>query len=280
MRGWCELSREGGADRAKLEKRAAREEAAARAAFEAHAARAALTQAGGKPTILRNAGGGGSRDVHLEDFSVSNGGKELIEGASAIGRNGTGKTTFLRALASGEIKGLPPTCQVLHVEQEVVGDDTPVIEAVLECDVERAALLEEEARLMAALGVAARPAEAAPAAAGEGEGGDKEGGGGGGDEKGGGGGEKATGGSGGDGGGEKGGGSGEKGGGGGGAEQASGGVQASGGGGGVKDEGVLTERLNKVWRRLTEIDADGAESRAASILAGLSFDSDMMRRAT
>jgi len=133
-------------------------------------------------------GGGGSRDVHLENFSVSNGGRELIEnanvmfafgrryglvrgvracacvcvvgadvavepwvcgvvarggwpvdlkGASApnepasdsphhrslkppnphpsppqIGRNGTGKTTFLRALASGEIKGLPPNCQV------------------------------------------------------------------------------------------------------------------------------------------------------------------------
>jgi hypothetical protein len=31
---------------------------------------------------------------------------------------------------------------------------------------------------------------------------------------------------------------------------------------------------------LTEIDADGAEARAASILAGLSFEPDMMRRAT
>lgn len=29
-----------------------------------------------------------------------------------IGRNGTGKTTFLRALAGGDIKGLPPNCQV------------------------------------------------------------------------------------------------------------------------------------------------------------------------
>lgn len=43
--------------------------------------------------------------------------------------------------------------QVLHVEQEVVGDDTPVIETVLECDVERADLLREEAALMAALGI-------------------------------------------------------------------------------------------------------------------------------
>ena len=36
-----------------------------------------------------------------------------------IGRNGTGKTTFLRALAAHQIKGIPPTCQILHVEQEV-----------------------------------------------------------------------------------------------------------------------------------------------------------------
>lgn len=45
-------------------------------------------------------GGGGSKDVHLENFSVSNGGKDLIEDASVmmaygrryglIGRNGTG----------------------------------------------------------------------------------------------------------------------------------------------------------------------------------------------
>jgi hypothetical protein len=39
-----------------------------------------------------------------------------------------GKTTFLRALSTGEIPGLPPSCQVLHVEQEVVGDDTPVLQ--------------------------------------------------------------------------------------------------------------------------------------------------------
>jgi hypothetical protein len=40
----------------------------------------------------------------------------------------TGKTTFLRALAGGEIKGLPTGCQVLHVEQEVAGDDTTVMQ--------------------------------------------------------------------------------------------------------------------------------------------------------
>ncbi len=53
---------------------------------------------------------------------MSNGGKELIEDATVtmafgrryglIGHNGAGKSTFLRALAAGEIKGLPPNCQV------------------------------------------------------------------------------------------------------------------------------------------------------------------------
>ena len=36
-----------------------------------------------------------------------------------VGRNGTGKTTLLRAMAQHQIKGIPPQCQILHVEQEV-----------------------------------------------------------------------------------------------------------------------------------------------------------------
>ena len=36
-----------------------------------------------------------------------------------VGRNGTGKTTFMRALSSHSIKGTPTTMQILHVEQEV-----------------------------------------------------------------------------------------------------------------------------------------------------------------
>jgi hypothetical protein len=59
-----------------------------------------------------------------------------------------GKTTLLRHLASHEIKGIPATCQVLHVEQEVVGDDTQVLQAVLQCDVERSQLLAEEQELL------------------------------------------------------------------------------------------------------------------------------------
>lgn len=35
-----------------------------------------------------------------------------------VGRNGTGKTTLLRAMAGHQIKGIPANCQILHVEQE------------------------------------------------------------------------------------------------------------------------------------------------------------------
>lgn len=37
-----------------------------------------------------------------------------------VGRNGTGKTTFLRHLAAHLIKGIPKNVQILHVEQEVI----------------------------------------------------------------------------------------------------------------------------------------------------------------
>ena len=38
-----------------------------------------------------------------------------------VGRNGTGKTTLLRALSGHQIRGTPPALQILHVEQEVGG---------------------------------------------------------------------------------------------------------------------------------------------------------------
>ena len=42
----------------------------------------------------------------------------------------------------------PILLQVLHVEQEVTGGDMSVLECVLSADVERAALLAEEAKLL------------------------------------------------------------------------------------------------------------------------------------
>ena len=69
--------------------------------------------------------------------------------AGLIGRNGTGKTTFLRYMAMHAIDGIPKNCQILHVEQEVVGDDTSALQCVLNSDIERTQLLGEEARLLA-----------------------------------------------------------------------------------------------------------------------------------
>lgn len=66
-----------------------------------------------------------------------------------VGRNGTGKTSFLRHMAMHAIDGIPKNCQILHVEQEVVGDDTSALQCVLSVDMERIQLLDEETRLLA-----------------------------------------------------------------------------------------------------------------------------------
>ena len=69
--------------------------------------------------------------------------------AGLVGRNGTGKTTFLRYMAMHAIDGIPDNCQILHVEQEVAGDNTTALQCVLNTDIERTQLLEEEAQLIA-----------------------------------------------------------------------------------------------------------------------------------
>lgn len=51
-------------------------------------------------------------------------------------------------MAMHAIDGIPKNCQILHVEQEVSGDDITALQCVLTSDVERLRLLEEEARLL------------------------------------------------------------------------------------------------------------------------------------
>jgi len=94
------------------------------------------------------------RDIRLETFSISYGKDWLIEDADLmlafgrrygfVGRNGTGKSTLLRHLAGREIHGIPAHIRILHVEQEIEGDDTTVLRALLACDVERDKLLADE----------------------------------------------------------------------------------------------------------------------------------------
>ncbi|KAK9806400.1 hypothetical protein WJX73_002265 [Symbiochloris irregularis] len=233
---------------AKLQKRAEKDQKVARANLMASQARAIEVTDGALPSIVRNAGGGGSPDLHLENFSVSNGGAELIEEATLmlaqgrryglVGRNGTGKTTLMRALSTHSIKGIPSTMQILHVEQEVRGDSTTVLESVLMCDTERTALLEEEAALMAA-------SEAAPALAAVIEDGhtlaDSDA-----------------------------------------VSSSESTLTSEGRPAGPRPAPQLdtATRLSQVYKRLQEIDADGAPARAASILAGLSFTPDMQARST
>ena len=69
-------------DDSKLEKKRRKDEKAAAAAYEAHREQSRAAADGPAPVITRNAGGGGSRDVHLERISVSNGGEELVTDAS------------------------------------------------------------------------------------------------------------------------------------------------------------------------------------------------------
>lgn len=60
-----------------------------------------------------------------------------------VGRNGLGKTTLLKMIASQSLR-IPSHISILHVEQEVAGDETPALQSVLECDTTRESLLREE----------------------------------------------------------------------------------------------------------------------------------------
>ncbi|KAG6468533.1 hypothetical protein ZIOFF_073221 [Zingiber officinale] len=130
-----------------------------------------------------------------------------------VGRNGTGKTSFLRHMAMHAIDGIPKNCQILHVEQEVTGDDTTPLQCVLNSDVERLRILEEEARLLSLQRDLEYEAE-------------------------------------------------------------------TGKSNGGMDKTEISNKLQQIYKRLEFIDADSAESRAASILAGLSFTPEMQKKPT
>uniref|UniRef100_A0A672ZAC0 ATP-binding cassette sub-family F member 3 n=1 Tax=Sphaeramia orbicularis TaxID=375764 RepID=A0A672ZAC0_9TELE len=99
-----------------------------------------------------------SYDIRIENFDVSFGERCLLQGAELslasgrryglIGRNGLGKTTLLKMLASRNLR-VPAHISILHVEQEVAGDETPALQSVLQSDTTREELLSEERRLNA-----------------------------------------------------------------------------------------------------------------------------------
>lgn len=55
-------------------------------------------------------------------------------------------TIFSVLLFRGQLR-IPSHISILHVEQEVVGDETPALQSVLECDFKRESLLKEEKEL-------------------------------------------------------------------------------------------------------------------------------------
>eukprot|EP00899_Mesostigma_viride_P014881 jgi/Mesvir1/23394/Mv21089-RA.1 len=280
-------------DLAKLERRRKKEEKQQQVMREAHVAAAAeVMKAIAGQTVVAHVteqgASGGSRDLKLDNFSVSVAGADLITDASVtlaygrhyglVGRNGTGKTTFLRHLSRRELKGIPKHMQILHVEQEVTGDDTSVLESVLACDTERTQLLAEEAAILAS--AAHEGKEGGAAAAGGPEDGKV-------------GGAAAA---------KDAPGSGENGVTLPAAEAVEERAQANGAAPGSEDPVAAAaastaggakaaskpmpkapasaERLAAIYKRLEAIDAYSAEARAAVILAGLGFTPELQKRAT
>ncbi|KAK7705139.1 ATP-binding cassette, regulator of translational elongation [Botryosphaeria dothidea] len=97
-----------------------------------------------------------SKDIKVDGIDVSISGKRILTDTNLtlaygrryglVGQNGIGKSTLLRALSRREV-AIPTHISILHVEQEITGDDTPALQAVLDADVWRKHLLKEQEKI-------------------------------------------------------------------------------------------------------------------------------------
>ncbi|KAF2856373.1 P-loop containing nucleoside triphosphate hydrolase protein [Plenodomus tracheiphilus IPT5] len=169
-----------------------------------------------------------SKDIKIDSFDVSMPGLRILTDSSLtlaygrryglVGQNGIGKSTLLRALSRREVN-IPTHISILHVEQEITGDDTPALQAVMDADVWRKHLLKEQDKITKELAdIEAARANLADTS----------------------------------------------------ADAAKLDTQREG----------LDITLSDVHAKLSEMEADKAESRAASILAGLGFSQERQQYAT
>ncbi|KAH7359164.1 GCN20 protein [Plectosphaerella cucumerina] len=108
------------------------------------------------PLQLGASTAGKTKDIKCDNVDVSIGGLRILSDTDftlayghrygLVGHNGVGKSTLLRALARRELP-IPPHISILHVEQELTGDDTPALQAVLDADVWRKVLLKEQTQI-------------------------------------------------------------------------------------------------------------------------------------
>ncbi|KAK1759593.1 protein GCN20 [Echria macrotheca] len=180
------------------------------------------------PLQLGGGAGGKSKDIKVDNCDVSIGGSRILADTTLtlsyghryglVGHNGVGKSTLLRALSRRELP-IPTHISILHVEQELTGDDTPAIQAVLDADVWRKVLLKEQAEITQKLA----EIEAARSSL---------------------------------------------------ADTSADAAKLD------KDREAQDQRLGDIQAKLAEMESDKAESRAASILAGLGFSPERQQFAT
>ena len=100
---------------------------------------------------------GKSKDIKLDGFDLYVGdGQRILSDAQLtlsfgrryglVGQNGIGKSTLLRALSRRELN-VPKHISILHVEQELRGDETLALQSVLDADVWRKQLIGEESKI-------------------------------------------------------------------------------------------------------------------------------------
>ena len=169
-----------------------------------------------------------SKDIKVDGIDVSIGGKRILSETTLtlaysrryglVGQNGIGKSTLLRALSKREV-AIPTHISILHVEQEITGDDTTALQAVLDADVWRKHLLKEQEKITKEL--AELEAERSSMADTSGDAAKLD-----------------------------------------------------------KQREGLDITLNDVQNKLAEMESDKAESRAATILAGLGFSHERQQHAT